>query len=253
MYQLNRKRRNQPYFGYVCINIILNTIKLTPFGILIIGLIILNINYYLTLIPIFLFLLILSKMIVHGKKFNKAQLIIIKKMLSLSDLKGNEKVLDLGTGSGLVGLNFAKYLDKGIVYAVDKWRNNSLDLFIRPHLMTNIMTGCSLKNVKQNLSRMGLKTKCQLIRVDFNHDFPFEDESFDIVVSSHSLYFITNSYKRKRLFNEINRVLKKGGKIILYEPEDAFIFNKWNISFLKNYFEKQGFKTNLIRIDEVLK
>jgi ubiquinone/menaquinone biosynthesis C-methylase UbiE len=244
--------KKQKYYGYVCINIILNTIKLTLLFISIIGLYILSLPIYLIIIFFILFIFYFIHKIFHGKKFSKTHEIITEKMIELSGMLGNEKILDLGTGSGLIALNFSKKIDDGLVIGVDKWENKYLDLFIKPLLTTNLMTGCSLKNAMNNQILEDHNKKCQFIKLDYKSNLPFLDNTFDIITSSQSVYLIKEKKQQLKLFKEINRVLKKRGRIVFYEPKNPFYIKHWNIFLLKNFFKKLGFDVNLYDIDDLL-
>lgn len=48
--------------------------------------------------------------------------------------------------------------------------------------------------------------------------YPFEDESFDLVIANHVMEHLTNWWGA---FNECARVLKEGGELIIYVPGDG--------------------------------
>lgn len=71
-------------------------------------------------------------------------------------------------------------------------------------------------------------------------DFP--DEYFDIVCSRQSLYLIPRG-KEVSVLQEIDRVLKKGGKIIFYETKK---YRGRDMSEAKDFFENKGYTVNTI-------
>ena len=102
------------------------------------------------------------------------------------------KVLDLGTGTGLLAIALAKKIPDGEVIGLD------------------------LSDVALEVARKNLQEIEQPLRVSFEkgdaEDMPFEDGTFDLVVSSNTLHLIKNPV---RMFNEIHRVLKSEGRFFL--------------------------------------
>lgn len=83
---------------------------------------------------------------------------------------------------------------------------------------------------------------------DYYYDgktFPFENESFDSIICSQVLEHI---FEPKEFLNEINRVLKPNGKILLTIPfvwdehEQPFDFARYSSYGLIYLFEQSGFK-----------
>jgi len=105
---------------------------------------------------------------------------------SLKALKGN--VLEIGCGKGE---NFKYYSDKCSVFAIDK----KIDL---EHL-----------KIVQNGTRCKLDIQqVQVERLQYN------DEFFDVIIGS---FVLCSVESLQNTFDEINRVLKKGGKLIFIE------------------------------------
>jgi len=77
-------------------------------------------------------------------------------------------------------------------------------------------------------------------------DLPFKDEYFDIIASSQLIYCISKN-KRPSVFQELDRILKKEGKIIFFETKS---FLNWNIDEVKNFFENRGYKIKIIQSSE---
>lgn len=62
-----------------------------------------------------------------------------------------------------------------------------------------------LKCAKNNLENLDCKFKYKKINAE---DIPYDDESFDVVIAEHMLYFVTDIEKA---LSEIKRVLKPNG------------------------------------------
>lgn len=102
------------------------------------------------------------------------------------------EVLDVGTGTGLLAIQFAKRIPGVTVVGLD------------------------LSNVVLELARDTAQASEVASRVTFKHgdaqDMPFDDDVFDLVVSSNTLHLIENPV---RMFDEIQRVLKPMGKFFI--------------------------------------
>lgn len=77
------------------------------------------------------------------------------------------------------------------------------------------------------------------------HKLPFEDETFDNVFSSEVIEHISNI---DEIFDEINRVIKKDGLLLLTTPfmwnenEAPYDYARYSSYGLKSLLEKHGFK-----------
>jgi ubiquinone/menaquinone biosynthesis C-methylase UbiE len=181
------------------------------------------------------------------KQFLKKREALLKRIIELADIKGDEKILDIGTGSGFLAVGLSKYLKGGKTIGLDRYSLKSKNL--RSHIIDVIKTnffGNTMKNAKDNLEIENVSDKCSFIEADITEPIDFNDRYFDIIVSSQLLYCITKE-KRTNVFKEIDRILKKGGKIIFFESKS---FINWNIAEAKDYFEKKGYKIKIIPSNE---
>lgn len=77
-----------------------------------------------------------------------------------------------------------------------------------------------------------------------NNSFPFSDGEFDLVICNQVLEHV---FEPELFLKEVNRVLKKGGKIILTVPfcwdehEQPYDYARYTSFGLKYIFEKNGF------------
>ena len=112
--------------------------------------------------------------------------------LDLADLQAGDDVLDLGSGSGTDAFVAALYVgDTGSVTGLD-------------------MTDEQLAKSRQLRDEIGLDNVT--FERGYIEDLPFEDESFDVVVSNG---VINLSAEKDRVFAEANRVLKPEGRLAL--------------------------------------
>jgi SAM-dependent methyltransferase len=142
------------------------------------------------------------------------------KLLSMVDWKGNEAVLDVGTGRGLLMIGAAKKLDKGKATGIDIWRQEDM--------MNN-----SSKNTMKNGELEGVVGKIEVKNEDVQK-LPFSAKTFDVVLSNLCIHNITLKEGRDRACREIARVLRPNGAAvisdILHVKEYAEIFKAEGLS-----------------------
>ncbi|HEC92026.1 MAG TPA: class I SAM-dependent methyltransferase [Candidatus Atribacteria bacterium] len=177
------------------------------------------------------------------KWFLKYRMIVVREMINTIGINGNEIILDLGTGSGFVAINFAKKLVKGKIYGVDRYRMsyNSLKEQIINLIKINFF-GNTLKNAKENAILEKVADKCMFITSDITKSIDFPNETFDVILSSQALYCIPYE-KRPSIFNEIHRLLKKNGKILFFESR---LYGNWNMEDIRKYFVDKGYSVKII-------
>ena len=138
------------------------------------------------------------------------------RLIELAGIEGNEKVLDLGTGRGLLAVGFAKGGCE--TYGLDIW--SGWDLWNN-----------SLQKARENSDREGVHVK--FLSGDA-HNIPSKDEDFDLVVSSSMIHNIHTASKMRRALTEMKRVLKKDGRVILADNNPFF-----GPGWLKKRWEKE--------------
>lgn len=107
----------------------------------------------------------------------------------------NARVLELGCGTGKFWLKNKENIDK------------SLDITLSDFSKSMI------KIAKDKLKEVDYKFKYEEINME---NIPYEDNSFDVVIAEHMIYFAPNVEKA---LSEIRRVLKKGG--VLYASANS--------------------------------
>ena len=118
-------------------------------------------------------------------------------------LRGNESVLDVGCGRGLLLTEAAKHLPNGKVVGVDLWQ--SVD-----------QSGNRPEVTLQNARREGVAERVEIKTGDMR-ELPLPDSSVDAVVASLSIHNIPDKAGRAKAIEEIQRVLKPGGQIALLD------------------------------------
>jgi arsenite methyltransferase len=122
-------------------------------------------------------------------------------MLAMHQWRGDEDVLDVGCGGGLMLAGAAKRLTTGRATGIDIW--SQLD-----------MGGDSSAATRRNLSMEGVLDRCTLKSMPAQ-TLTFPDQSFDIVVSHRCLHNIRSRAMRHQACREIARVLKPGGQAMI--------------------------------------
>jgi SAM-dependent methyltransferase len=118
-------------------------------------------------------------------------------------LRGDEKLLDIGCGSGMLLNEAAKRLTSGQALGIDIWE---------PHT-----GGGNYALLMKNAKAEGVADKIQFKQADVRQ-LPFEDAAFDVIVSSGALHHIGRDMSdHEKALNEMTRVLKPGGKIVLWD------------------------------------
>ena len=118
-------------------------------------------------------------------------------VLARQDWKGNETVLDIGAGRGLMTIGAARKVPRGVVHAIDIWRAEDL-------------TDNGEAGLRKNLDAAGLIGRVQVHTMDARA-MTFADGSIDVILSLLCLHNIEDAKDRQAACREIARVLKPGG------------------------------------------
>ena len=122
-------------------------------------------------------------------------------ILGMHSWRGNEQVLDVGCGRGLLLAGAAKKLVTGHATGIDIWSNED-------------MGGNSETATLHNLELEGVVSRCTLVSQGAQA-MPFADASFDVVVSNLCLHNLYDRATRKKALLEIARVLSPGGVALI--------------------------------------
>lgn len=128
------------------------------------------------------------------------------KLLDEIPWTGEEVVLDVGCGNGILLLSAVKRLTTGKGIGIDIWAENSGDN--RPEIFTT------------NAVIEGVADRVTLQNEDARH-LPYEDETFDVILSGLTMHHM--KVETKKAMHEMARVLKPGGWMAIYdEPSTVF-------------------------------
>jgi ubiquinone/menaquinone biosynthesis C-methylase UbiE len=116
-------------------------------------------------------------------------------------LRGDERVLDMGCGRGAVLTAVAGRLTTGHVTGIDLWS-------------THDQSGNARAVTLQNASLEGVDERVDIQTGDMRK-LPFPDASFDVVVSSLAIHNISSNDGRVEAIREAWRVLKPGGQLAI--------------------------------------
>ncbi|MGZ4830060.1 MAG: class I SAM-dependent methyltransferase [Candidatus Angelobacter sp.] len=122
-------------------------------------------------------------------------------ILNMVRWRGDERVLDVGTGRGLLLIGAARRLTTGRGTGIDVWSTKDL-------------SGNSLARTQANVDVEGVQEKTDL-KSDDARKLSFPDASFDVVLSNLCLHNIPDAEGRAQACREIARVLKPGGTALI--------------------------------------
>jgi arsenite methyltransferase len=131
-------------------------------------------------------------------------------LLDRLDFKGDERLLDIGCGRGAVLLMAAQRLPRGRAVGVDIW--STLD-----------QSGNAEQVTRQNAALEGVAERVELHTADMRQ-LPFDDGSFDVVVSSLAIHNVPGAGERAKALREAARVLKKDGKLAIADVRHAHAY-----------------------------
>lgn len=134
--------------------------------------------------------------------------------------KGNENVLDIGTGRGVYMIGAAKRLTTGKSIGIDIWRTEDL-------------SGNKVENALKNAELENVSNKIEIKNEDARK-LSFQDNTFDIILSMWCIHNIDDKAEQEKACFEIARVLKPNGTALIGEFIPTHDYAK--------YFEKAGLK-----------
>jgi len=123
-------------------------------------------------------------------------------ILSLVAWRGDEMVLDVGTGAGMLMIGAAKRLaNGGRAIGIDIWSAKDL-------------SGNSAESTHRNIAIEGVAARTE-VRTEDATRLSFPDATFDVAVSLLCLHNIEPKAGQAVACREIARVLKPGGRVVI--------------------------------------
>jgi ubiquinone/menaquinone biosynthesis C-methylase UbiE len=131
----------------------------------------------------------------------RGKFLVWAKLLDRLELRGDERILDLGCGRGAVLLMAAQHLTAtaGRAVGVDLWRWGD-------------QSGNSADATQRNAVAEGVADRVEVLTGDMTA-LPFEDNSFDVIVSNFAIHNISGRGGREKAIGEAVRVLRPGGRV----------------------------------------
>lgn len=139
---------------------------------------------------------------------------IAEKMINSIVWRGDEMVLDIGCGRGLLMIGAAKKLKSGKAFGVDIWWGRDL-------------SGNHPNATLQNAIKEGVMDRVEVYTAD-SRNLPFENSTFDVVLSSLAIHNIHEAKfdeyskrEREKAIHEAVRVMKPGGVLLIWDIYSA--------------------------------
>lgn len=132
------------------------------------------------------------------------------RILDALALRGDERVLDIGCGRGAVLTAVARRLRSGRITGVDLWiardqSGNARDVTVR---------NAALEGVAERVA----------VETGDMRTLPFDDASFDLVVSSLAIHNLASNADRARAIGEAWRVLAPGGRVVIADIRATHLY-----------------------------
>jgi len=134
---------------------------------------------------------------------------LLDQVAELRPWKGDEAVLDVGCGRGLMLIGAAKRLRAGQKVAGERGMAVGIDLWRAEDQAANTPAAA--------LDNAALEGVADRVRIDTGdaRKLPFPDSSFDVVVSHWVVHNLESAEDRLQVLNEMLRVLRPGGVLAL--------------------------------------
>jgi SAM-dependent methyltransferase len=146
-----------------------------------------------------IWLLLGAGIFIHTTRVGKFK--VWAELLDRLALTGRERLLDIGCGRGAVLVMAAQRLPQGRAVGIDLWSCKD-------------QSGNGEQVTRQNAVLEDVTERVELHTGDMRR-LPFDDGSFDVVVSSLAIHNVPGAGERARALREAARVLKRNGKLLI--------------------------------------
>jgi SAM-dependent methyltransferase len=124
-----------------------------------------------------------------------------ERLLDTLAWRGDEQVLDVGCGRGLMLIGAARRLRAGRATGIDLWRREDLGGNVPDAALANAVAE-------------GVRDRVTLETADMRV-LPFADASFDVILSQAAVHNVPEAAGRRAAVEEMARVLRPGGTVLL--------------------------------------
>jgi arsenite methyltransferase len=149
--------------------------------------------------------LIMAFWMIASSKWLKQR--VARALLDMRSWRGDEQVLDVGCGRGLVAVAAARRVPRGKVTGVDIWQEVDLG-------------GNSPEAIRANAQAAGVSDRLSVDTGDAR-SLPYPDASFDVVGSMTAIHNIPDAEGRRAAIAEAWRVTRPGGQILIFDIRHA--------------------------------
>jgi ubiquinone/menaquinone biosynthesis C-methylase UbiE len=133
----------------------------------------------------------------------RGKLLLRDRLLDALALRGDERVLDVGCGRGLLLLGAARRVPRGRAVGIDLWQAQDLSGNAAEHTLANARAEGVAERVEVHTGDM--------------RSMPFADGSFELAVSNLAIHNLPGAAERARALREIARVVAPGGRVLLVD------------------------------------
>jgi arsenite methyltransferase len=119
--------------------------------------------------------------------------------------RGDEQVLDVGCGRGLMLIGAAKRLTTGKATGIDIWQATDQS----SNTATATMENARIEGVADRIT----------VETADMRNLPYPDSTFDVITSHWVVHNLPSEHDRNQALTEMYRVLKPGGHLILADIE----------------------------------
>ncbi|WP_033212423.1 class I SAM-dependent methyltransferase [Kitasatospora phosalacinea] len=138
---------------------------------------------------------------IHLHTTLRGKLRVWERELDALELRGDERLLDVGCGRGAVLIGAARRLPRGRAVGVDLWA-------------TKDQSGNTPAATLANATAAGVRDRIEVHTADVT-ELPFPEADFDLVTSALVIHNIPTAAARLRAVDEALRVLRPGGRLLL--------------------------------------